>query len=836
MRLPSNRAHWCRFVAAAALVLLLAPHDASAEAIDRDRFVVGAERDRLDALRSTPPVPSATFSLRRAAATASWFEGFAGPDAREPASLFVVLDDTIVRTGAFHSSAGRHTLHVAQWRNGGWFAMDDGFTEVYSGVSGLFVFEGDLYASGTLGFGQYLEMTYRHLVRWTGTDWIEVPQQSSFDVVTTAEVDGVLHVAPLEHVPEIYAKTVGRWVDGQFVPFGFATPADPGARISALVVDDAGDLIVAGAFESFGGVSSPNIVRVHIEDGEDTGVEALGDGVKGPVTSAVLFEGDVVVASAYRDDNFDGRNVLRFRDGVWQPLGEGLNARATALGVFDGRLVASGAFTASGSTPIRHLAVFDGESWSEFEGGTRGFSSRIVVDGERLVVGGGPLALDLAEGAEPLGVWANGAWQEFGRGLDGPVRRLFVFEDRLYAVGSFTQAGYALAGRIAAWDGRRWHAVAGGFEARVSAIAVHDDRLVVGGNFPAAAELGPDNEAGRIATIVDGEAVPLGRGFDDEVLALASDGKTLYAGGVFDHATGVRVGRIAGWNGTNWFALGQGISGAVHALAPYDGGLVAAGSFDRAGGMAARNVAFWDGAAWHALGAGLPDRVETLAVFDGHLVAGGLFDDGLLRGVARWNGQEWQPMGAGLDGFVFGLRADGTALHATGWFGGVGRGDTSVVATWDGHAWTHLGDAVDGWIEDVVRFRGDLYFGGRFLRIGDVHSSNIARWLDAEPHVPASRERSGPAILSVRLSTSNPTDGPVRFTLETSRTARVEIDVYDLRGRLVRHWPATAVGPGPHVVEWNGRTTDGTPVANGTYLLRVGHDGAVTTRKVVVVR
>ena len=46
------------------------------------------------------------------------------------------------------------------------------------------------------------------------------------------------------------------------------------------------------------------------------------------------------------------------------------------------------------------------------------------------------------------------------------------------------------------------------------------------------------------------------QGMDGTVLALASGGGDVYAGGTFIHAGGVEVNRIARWNGSVWSAMG----------------------------------------------------------------------------------------------------------------------------------------------------------------------------------------------------------------------------------------------------------------------------------------
>jgi hypothetical protein len=72
----------------------------------------------------------------------------------------------------------------------------------------------------------------------------------------------------------------------------------------------------------------------------------------------------------------------------------------------------------------------------------------------------------------------------------------------------------------------------------------------------------------------------------------------------------------------------------------------------------------------------------------------------------------------------------------------------------------------------------------------------------------------------------SPAPGPVRIEFELSRAAPIELDVFDVQGRLVASpahgaWPA-----GRHVVAWSG------PVG-GLYLVRYRYPGGEDRRRVV---
>ena len=74
----------------------------------------------------------------------------------------------------------------------------------------------------------------------------------------------------------------------------------------------------------------------------------------------------------------------------------------------------------------------------------------------------------------------------------------------------------------------------------------------------------------------------------------------------------------------------------------------------------------------------------------------------------------------------------------------------------------------------------------------------------------------------------------IRYGLPTQAPARLA--VYDVRGRRVAVLHDGPQPPGYHTLHWDGRHADGTPVASGTYLIRLQSGDAVRTGRVTIVR
>ena len=82
--------------------------------------------------------------------------------------------------------------------------------------------------------------------------------------------------------------------------------------------------------------------------------------------------------------------------------------------------------------------------------------------------------------------------------------------------------------------------------------------------------------------------------------------------------------------------------------------------------------------------------------------------------------------------------------------------------------------------------------------------------------------------LSMGPATPNPFNPVTSFALSVTRSSRIEIDVFDARGHLVRRLHNGIMAPGEHTVEWDGRMENGRHAPSGLYLARArdewGHE------------
>jgi trimeric autotransporter adhesin len=339
--------------------------------------------------------------------------------------------------------------------------------------------------------------------------------------------------------------------------------------------------------------------------------------------------------------------VAALSNGVWVPLGNGIPAEFNSHG-FNGccahvrsfvagspgsGVIVAGDFVQIEGVVFESIARFGAGGWSPFAGGVAltgcqdcavRVNSVVYFQGMLHAAGG----FDRAGGVPAINVarWTGTSWQALGTGVGVPatvapswVEALAVYEEagvpRLFAAGSFENAGALQTRCIVRWDGQGWSAVGGGVGYDplgpvpvATSLAVYDDgrgpALYLGGQFSAVGGAVARNVA-RWDGIAWGAIGAVGPGPNDmlRTLAVFDDGRgaALYVGGQFDTAGGMGAQNIARWDGGMWEPLGQGVAGAVHAMSPSVHGaerhLYVGGFFTGAGGLPAANLARWSGCA-----------------------------------------------------------------------------------------------------------------------------------------------------------------------------------------------------------------------------------------------
>lgn len=522
-----------------------------------------------------------------------------------------------------------------------------------------------------------------------------------------------------------------------------------------------GALYVGGYFTRAGNEDASRVARI------DLATETwspLASGFDGPVF-AIAIDGDVVYAGGlFTSAGFVRVNAIaRLTDGGWIPLAGGVVDSAgssirTILPVTDG-LYAGGRFKIAGRATAHNIAFWNGDVWRPVIGDLPSGTDRNGVDGPVYALAvrgsdvfvGGDFSRAGGEPAARVARWNGEEWSALGSGIGGAdalVRAIAIDSSgSVYVGGIFSSAGGVAVNGIARWNGGVWSAVGsgiGGTNPYVFALAVQGGSLVAGGAFTTAGGA-PANRVARF-DIATSQWTPLAEGVSSDsavyayVAAIAVERNSIYVGGSFTAAGGVRAANVAKFDGSVWSAMGPasrpGVNAPVATIHATPDTVFVGGTFNRAGSDSIRYLAAFASGRWSALGGAMSAPVTSIARGTrGEIVVGGEFSrigSTPFGFIARWDGSRFVNLLGGTNGPVRALAAGEAGVYAGGEFTLANGVKANNVSLFDYVGWTSLGsDPASGLIGIVLAAAidsGDVYIGGMFSSAGGVRASGVARW------------------------------------------------------------------------------------------------------------
>ena len=625
--------------------------------------------------------------------------------------------------------------------------------------------DGPVSSMTTIGKNLYVAGDFKHagalevngLACWNGQSWSALLSTSDFSgLIYTLASDGKnLFIGGWFVIPSITATNIAKWNGSSWERLGNGVSTDCAGRlgVNALVIK--GNVIYAGgSFSRAGSVPANNVAvwdgRAWSTLGPGLGGNCFDDQGYGAVNALAvrgssLYAGGIFHnAGSLRVTNlavWDGRSWSSVGGGVSGGVGfsyvfggtnELYSGAVSALYASGNGLYVGGYFTAAGTLPASNIALWNGKSWDNLNGGLTSPRpdvrvSAITSSQRGLVVGG---RFDRADSvsAQNIARWDGSSWIAIGAGFSGPV---FALADALYAGGDFGLSGQTQAAFIARLDGDRWNPLQPGtgnapIGTAVGISAAHGKAYPFG-NLTSAGSVPVQN----VAQWNHENWSNLGGGIPAFVFEGVVARSNFYARGFFE-LPAIGATNVACWNGQNWSGLPR-----LDQL-PAD-------ALTRLGTMAGDDTHLyvqlygdsslysWDGQQWSALGRaigveGAPGYISQLVASEGDLYVIGSFEavGGVLaHSIAQWNGQSWLDLGGRLsdigfqNAFVQSAAAVGDRLYVLG---------SSFVAAWNGSAWHCLLQGQNLPISSLAANHRFLYVGGFFTEIGGISAQNIARF------------------------------------------------------------------------------------------------------------
>ena len=423
-----------------------------------------------------------------------------------------------------------------------------------------------------------------------------------------------------------------------------------------LSIQSDGKIIVGGDFISYSGISSSRIVRLNTDGSYDSSF-VIGTGFSSFVqTISIQSDEKLIMGGAFNSySGISTNNIVRLNtDGSYDSsfvVGGGFNATVRISSIqSDGKIVLGGNFSTYQGTTRNGIVRLntDGSYDSSFVIGTAFlggivYSLPIQSDG-KIIIGGFftdfPLKINRF-----ISMYNNGNYRSpfnIGTGFDSYINTSIIQSDGKVVVGgAFTSYSGISSNRIVRLNTNGSYdssfVIGTGFNNVVGTFSVQSDgKIVIGGGFTSYSGIS-SNRIARLNT--DGSydsSFVVGTGFNSEnyTCPIQSDGKILF-GGFFTTYQGITRNRIVRLNTDGSydtsFVIGTGFNASVSTLSiQSDGKIIVGGTFTSYSGISSNKIArlningSYDTS--FVIGTGFDVTVNTSSIqSDGKIILGGQF-------------------------------------------------------------------------------------------------------------------------------------------------------------------------------------------------------------------
>lgn len=413
-------------------------------------------------------------------------------------ALTFAADGTLYVGGSFKQAGSAQAAGIATWQGTQWAPVSGGVSGSKSAETTVYALavttDGALYAGGSFTAAGNLAAT--KIARWQTGRWSAVGDgQGMNGPVKALVVDSNNHLfaaGEFTHAGAAAAQGVARWDGVCWHALVSGIPLDPlSDTIQQMVIDSKDQLYVAGSFIFAGGVRANGIAQW---DGKAwSGLTAGITGLRTVHALALDAQDNLYSAETYMPNFTFQRRVAKWDGSQWTTISDNLAFPLDALHVTDdGTLYASGDFRPSGAlTPDHRVVKWDGNQWV-IVGQFNWSIHALLSTGPNTLYAGGRFDQVNGTTSKHMAQWNGTSWSALGAGIengnvfyDHNVATLLLGKaGAFYAGGNFQKSGETQLNHLAAWDGSTWSAVGGGVGGQVHALARDtQETLFVGGAF-----------------------------------------------------------------------------------------------------------------------------------------------------------------------------------------------------------------------------------------------------------------------------------------------------------------------------------------------------------------
>lgn len=234
-----------------------------------------------------------------------------------------IYNGNLIAGGSFTYIGDIQSKYMAKWDGNKWTSL--GYTGNDS-ITAFTTWNGNLIAGGYNG----------NIYQWNGSTWSNLRLDNGRQIVAMASYNGSLFACGFIHTntPMVTYPFLEKWDGNKWSDLG-PFSHNFGDQTAAMISYN-GNLVVAGQFDSIGGISAKNIAQF-----DDSKWSPLGAGFTTTIFSMCTYNGNLVV-SAYDYFAPNNNNLSQWDGNLWVQLNSPFNLGIGSLTTYNGNLAANG--------------------------------------------------------------------------------------------------------------------------------------------------------------------------------------------------------------------------------------------------------------------------------------------------------------------------------------------------------------------------------------------------------------------------------------------------------------------------------------------------------------
>ncbi|MCK5148055.1 cadherin-like domain-containing protein [bacterium] len=352
--------------------------------------------------------------------------------------------------------------------DGGWIGLG-AYNSPDESIFNICVHNEALYVGGRFDMAGSIDAN--HIARWDSHLFHKLAKGMTGDVLCIDSGKYGLYAAgTFLQAGNAVTNHIARWENNVWHSLGMGV----NDNVYAMDVSSHGTY-VGGAFTEAGGITAS-----HIACWKDEQWHALDSGIDGNISTITVFEDKVYVGGHFQIAGGIEANNIALWDGMgWSALGNGIGEDGwqgelktiynSETGLYVGVSERDGEQILANGQSLKVTTIYrwDGQVWTELPGKfINGEDAPVIwtllIDDGKLYVGGTftnqPVQLQDGTTMEPeidangIAVWDGISWSSMGSGINGTVYDMMMWDNKLYAAGSFTRAGGLEAHNLCYWQ------------------------------------------------------------------------------------------------------------------------------------------------------------------------------------------------------------------------------------------------------------------------------------------------------------------------------------------------------------------------------------------------